>query len=329
MENGIDSESFIYHYCSVESMMSILRNKCIWLNDSSKTNDSTEIIWVLKNLIEVLTENLEKERLYIQSSLFEKIKAVIDAIEEEQKTSPSTFLTKILLDNQKNFLACFSVNGDLLSQWRAYANDGTGVSIGFDSNYFRYFNRKTNYSFKQVNYLDRTKAKMHELFDDLFKQFIQDCVVLNSIEDGFLDLKTKIYWLINSVRKEGHAFKNQHFSEEKEWRINRVVERYDDCDGTDEYAYNEFLEGAFSENSQYLGDFTCSQLKFRAINDDIKCYFELGFGKLKSKIIRRIILGPKCKIKPFDLKIFLADNKYIEDIYDKSITIMPSYIPYI
>jgi len=32
------------------------------------------------------------------------------------------------------YIACFSEKGDLLSQWRAYADDGEGVAIGFDPN---------------------------------------------------------------------------------------------------------------------------------------------------------------------------------------------------
>jgi hypothetical protein len=32
-----------------------------------------------------------------------------------------------------SYITCFSRKGDLLSQWRAYGDDGRGVSIGFDS----------------------------------------------------------------------------------------------------------------------------------------------------------------------------------------------------
>nr|WP_269152340.1 DUF2971 domain-containing protein [Xanthobacter oligotrophicus] len=34
-------------------------------------------------------------------------------------------------DATEGFALCLSENGDLLSQWRAYAGDGTGISIGF------------------------------------------------------------------------------------------------------------------------------------------------------------------------------------------------------
>jgi hypothetical protein len=55
---------------------------------------------------------------------------------------------------------------------------------------------------------------------------------------------------------------------------------------------------------------------------------ELGFEKIKPKLVKEIILGPKCTINPIDLKIFLAANKYINDIDDDSIVITRSNIPY-
>lgn len=38
------------------------------------------------------------------------------------------------IPNTLPLIACFSKNGDLLSQWRAYAEDGKGFSISFNSN---------------------------------------------------------------------------------------------------------------------------------------------------------------------------------------------------
>ena len=29
----------LYHYCSVDTMLKILQNYCIWLSDAEKTND--------------------------------------------------------------------------------------------------------------------------------------------------------------------------------------------------------------------------------------------------------------------------------------------------
>lgn len=37
------------------------------------------------------------------------------------------------------YVCCFSREGDLLSQWRAYADDGAGFSVGFTSSWL---NRK-------------------------------------------------------------------------------------------------------------------------------------------------------------------------------------------
>lgn len=72
-----------------------------------------------------------------------------------------------------------------------------------------------------------------------------------------------------------------------------------------------------------------SKLKFIATDCDIKCYMEIGFDKIKTKIIKEIILGPKCKIDPFDLKLYLTEHNYLEDVTDNSIEIKRSAIPYI
>ena len=36
----------LYHYCSLETFISIIRNSSIWLSDVKKSNDSKELIWL-------------------------------------------------------------------------------------------------------------------------------------------------------------------------------------------------------------------------------------------------------------------------------------------
>jgi hypothetical protein len=54
------------------------------------------------------------------------------------------------------FVACFSEAGDLLSQWRGYANDAQGISIGFYKPILQTFDTGGyNYHFKKVIYKER------------------------------------------------------------------------------------------------------------------------------------------------------------------------------
>ena len=137
--------------------------------------------------------------------------------------------------------------------------------------------------------------------------------------------------LIYSIWQEGPTYKNEAFVEEQEWRLFRKLQsnNFDDCDGVDDYGYADFLDGFFRDNDKYLGEFTRSSLKYRSTENDIRVYFELGFENCKHNIIKEIVLGPKCKIEPLDLKLLLTQNKYMEDIFATSIEIKKSNCPYI
>lgn len=100
-------DNLIYHYCSQSAFLNIVKSKVLWATDLSKVNDPHEV---------------------------EPGKAIIEKLFSEY------FPDSELLDNQpifeggdELFFSCsMSKNGDLLSQWRSYAVDGSGFSLGFD-----------------------------------------------------------------------------------------------------------------------------------------------------------------------------------------------------
>jgi hypothetical protein len=54
MKNNTDTSSpnndVLYHYCSVSSMMSIIRSRCLWLTNCLYSNDSKEIFWAIEKV---------------------------------------------------------------------------------------------------------------------------------------------------------------------------------------------------------------------------------------------------------------------------------------
>lgn len=52
----------VYHYCTLDSFMSIISNKSIWLSDITKSNDSMEIKWITRYINDIFDEEFEKER---------------------------------------------------------------------------------------------------------------------------------------------------------------------------------------------------------------------------------------------------------------------------
>lgn len=103
----------LYHYCGNESFISIIRNRSIWLSSLKLSNDTKEG----RVVIETIMRLAQKDGL--------------DASAQDQLARGLSFL--------ENFFDglgfCLSSEGDLLSQWRGYADDGRGVAIGFSKEF--------------------------------------------------------------------------------------------------------------------------------------------------------------------------------------------------
>lgn len=94
------------------------------------------------------------------------------------------------------FLISFSEKGDVLSQWRAYANDGAGVSIGFSK---AFLERIENTGLKLITYGPPSSSIKEEI-------------------DNFL-ANGKAKDALNILIDNAPLIKNPAFSEEKEWRL--------------------------------------------------------------------------------------------------------------
>jgi len=128
----------LYHYCSVETFLNIIRNKTIRLSDVGKSNDYMETKWLLeyfeKEVIRQYQENpsiLSNQVIYGLDDI-DTIKFLVQ--NEKQKMMRRT--------DHLFYTACFSENGDKLSQWRGYADDGYGVSLGFNFNVLKSISEK-------------------------------------------------------------------------------------------------------------------------------------------------------------------------------------------
>lgn len=103
----------LYHYCSNDSFAAIVRTRSVWLSSLSLSNDTMEGRLVNSTLMRLA----ESDDLDADSR--DKLKASVDFIER--------------MFDGLGF--CLSEDGDLLSQWRGYADDARGVSVGFSRKY--------------------------------------------------------------------------------------------------------------------------------------------------------------------------------------------------
>lgn len=294
----------VYHYCSLEAFKSIIENKCLWLCDVQKSNDSTE-------------------RLYLERIMLQLIDKYIDSI-SVQNPCPYPFLSA--LNAYKNFYpelsarcapiySCsFSHDGDQLSQWRGYADNGFGISIGVST----YFFEKTVLanSFNKVYYGQSNAEKACESYinDSLF--FAQHNATNNSFDTVFVNS------LWEAMEFNSTFFKSSAFSEESE---SRIALKTGTCYvSTDSFAtYYHMHSHPLSHYSDF-SDWTLSQKKYRINHHSLSSYYELSFSKIRRDFLREIILGPKCCVTAADLRMFLADCGY----ETANIIISPSKVTY-
>ena len=106
-----------YHYTTDVGLQGILESGKLWLTDIFALNDPSE--------------------------LRHGYKLAIDILDEQAKSGPDEYLgfaevfKTVLNEKFKEiahyFICSFSEHGDNLGQWRAYADDGRGYVLGFDT----------------------------------------------------------------------------------------------------------------------------------------------------------------------------------------------------
>ena len=99
----------IYHYCPVEAFFGILTSGVVWASYFSSTNDLSET-------------------RHFYSLLANEVRNRTD---ESNRHILDTLLANAHANLQDYFIASFSKNGDILSQWEMYADQGHGLAIGF------------------------------------------------------------------------------------------------------------------------------------------------------------------------------------------------------
>lgn len=207
----------LYHYCTTETFMRIIEGSSLRLSALSLSNDSMEG----KLLNRAMMALAARDRLdYKKSSVLSENLAAIEKIFD-------------------GLGCCLSEEGDILSQWRAYANDGKGFSIGFNKAHFKLVEEKVKQvRLRQVSYIDlndlTTLAPLEKMYQHLLSQLIE-VPDKSALLTGLLDSRTeaerevdgkvheeamhKFFIRVYMLYDELFAFKSIAFKEEREWRI--------------------------------------------------------------------------------------------------------------
>jgi hypothetical protein len=268
--------NILYHYCGVEAFQGIISSKKLWLCNIYQTNDYKEFTW----LIDYANRYISRQKKFHAEPFYR-------------------YLPKPLTLNREPYVTCFSERGDLLSQWRAYSEDGAGFAIGFDEMYLekrleQYRNESGQCCSILLRKVEYSERKQHKCVMGILDRSFRDAKECN--EHGEYENRSKenaeratiLLWM------DAAECKNPAFKEEKEWRIVWLAE--------------------LDEHRNITERSMPSKIAFRTSKTRIIPHYEFDFGLSYESIppIKRIMLGPKnyARDRRDELKLLLIHSGY-------------------
>jgi Protein of unknown function (DUF2971) len=253
----------LYHYCSAQTFIQIVGSVSIRLSSLAQSNDSMEGKLVSESIARLgakdTLSSAEIERMQVDFRLMEDLFGGLGF--------------------------CLSEEGDLLSQWRGYAADGTGVSIGFAKDYLEEL-IKTDLSttgakivLEKVEY-DRSAQDdlVHPAYSEIKSRMKNSAwqyptaLAIGAAtgeeraarERASFAANMNISLVALSLLEKLYLLKSSGFREEREWRL---------------LAHK--LKGSLSVDN------------YRATGDQIIPFTSLKLRSLSHPRVSRVVLGPK------------------------------------
>lgn len=303
----------LYHYGSNQRCFGILSDKSIRMSDIRKSNDYNELVFFYPDILDevLFLYQADPFEFEFESRIGETaLREILDLMRE--------LISSSIEDGAfSNFVTCFSEEADLLSQWRGYANNGQGISIGFskemlqrkcdeDSSIFRLEKVEYITEDERQQIIKDAAVEAITILKDLRTWIVENMTHDNksSDTDGLLGFNF-LSW-IKSFLTESLRYKQIGFKEEKEWRLFFKNQAYK----KPEWVLGEARElggpNGFSDTISFLKN----SILFNITDNNISPYIPLPFSELEDNLIRTIWLGPKSQISIRDIELYLAHHGY-------------------
>lgn len=271
----------LYHYTDQNGFLSIIKNRNLWASQIQFLNDKNEYSLAFNIASRLLSERIKENpnnSLTLKRFLFslEHVKSI-------------------------NYCVCsFTENGDLLSQWRGYANSSCGYSIGFDETQLKQILDKSNlYLSKCIYDLSEQENLVLRVIEDSLEKFAD--YDEPSPDNEILTSKSAEHFK-NEISKLAPIIKDSAFSEECEWRI--------------------------------FGRIKFTDLSYRASKSMLIPYYIVDLNPLFHHLVKEIIIGPtphqelaRNSTSSFIVNQFPPESD--EDNHSPIIPIKSSSIPFI
>jgi hypothetical protein len=229
-KHSLNDDTQLYHYTDFNGLQGILSNRELWFGHVSSLNDPQEYKYGISIITETINDLIANEDV---KGIRSFLKFTLQIVE------------KITSDLYDIFLACFCESGNLLSQWRNYANRGGGYCLGFK------FTEITKTSFgleiatnarpiflRKVIYNKEVQKELVQAYLNLMIEAIKSICQINTNRDSaesYLHENAHVMSMQASNRliEMAFCFKHKAFSVEQEWRLVRVIQTGHDPNGVE------------------------------------------------------------------------------------------------
>lgn len=254
--NAGEPPPIIYHYTNDAGLRGILKSGKLWLTDIFNLNDPSELSHGFSHAVSILSKKAADGHRWTKvfAQAFEKL-----ATQGELQASAHFFV------------GSFSSSGDELGQWRAYADNGRGYTLGFDTKVlesaFAGASDNSRYSTNTfpVTYDDAQLAGIHQKLVEM----IFPLITLPSGRQPLPEVTTEYLTelsvvLARHVAQSALFYKHEAYSNEKEYRFLQL----------------------------HRADMPPPEVKFRARLYSSVRYREFDWRSVAPDALKRIVIGP-------------------------------------
>jgi hypothetical protein len=211
-----DKPTICYHYCALDKFVKIVRTKTLRLCNLFHMNDAKEVSWFFdiasKRIDDLLAGPEDGEGGSSSSS----------SGRQQNPLAPLAKLARLIEARRfyHVYAACFSTRKDDLSQWRGYADDGRGVTLGIDLEEVLNRAKQTNcHSLEQVRVNYRRNEAEKEVNEILTQIGDPAGYSSSSSSSGSGSRPRPAIQLFRELARIAPAYKNPKFKYEAEVRL--------------------------------------------------------------------------------------------------------------
>jgi len=268
--------SILYHYCSNSAFHSIMSQRRVRLSLLSMSNDTKEGQHILD-----LAGRIFPDTFAHRNDALEQLKQVISRV------SAIGF--------------CLSADGDVLSQWRGYADNAQGVALGFD---FAALKAATEQESEDgIIVRIASVAYSSKALETAMKPYVQP--VIEHYESGamrqprlstllmkmtneemeedkqrYMGEHKKLFYMLFDIANYAYMIKANFFIEEQEWRI-------------------------IGHLTNLMGVLALPSVQFQASAEKLKPFRDFPLRGFAPSMVKEVVLGPRNQTQVEVMRLFL------------------------